>query len=220
MHKIKSINEFVIKFANVNGSGSTSANEMFAIGVFRLGVPVSPKNIFPSNIQGIPTWFEIRVTEKGYLGRREGVDIAVAMNPQSYAEDIAEIRSGGYLLYDSSWKRNFGRDDINVLDIPLTELCVSEFSNPQLRLLFKNIVYVGALSYLLGIGKIVYVDLISEKFKGKEKLIIPNVKALEMGYNYAKANLINQCDIKVKKSNKNKGMILTNGNDASGLGCV
>ena len=220
MHKIKSINEFVIKFANVNGSGSTSANEMFAKGVFRLGVPVSPKNIFPSNIQGLPTWFEIRVTEKGYLGRREEIDIAVAMNPQSYAEDVAEIRPGGYLLYDSSWKRNFGRDDINVLDIPLTELCISEFSNPQLRLLFKNIVYVGALAYLLGMGIDVYVDLISEKFKSKEKLIVPNVKALEMGYNYAKANLANQCDIKVRKSNKNKGMILTNGNDASGLGCV
>ena len=220
MHKIKSINEFVIKFANVNGSGSTSANEMFAKGVFRLGVPVSPKNIFPSNIQGLPTWFEIRVTEKGYLGRREEIDIAVAMNPQSYAEDVAEIRPGGYLLYDSSWKRNFGRDDINVLDIPLTELCISEFSNPQLRLLFKNIVYVGALAYLLGMGIDVYVDLISEKFKSKEKLIVPNVKALEMGYNYAKANLANQCDIKVRKSNKNKGMILTNGNDASGLGWV
>ncbi|MEC9455474.1 MAG: 2-oxoacid:acceptor oxidoreductase subunit alpha [Candidatus Neomarinimicrobiota bacterium] len=220
MHKIKSENEFVIKFANVNGSGSASANQMFAKGVFRLGVPVSPKNIFPSNIQGLPTWFEIRVTEKGYLGRREGVDIAVAMNPQSYAEDVAEIRPGGYLLYDSSWKRNFGRDDINVLDIPLTELCVSEFSNPKLRLLFKNIVYVGALAYLLGMGIDVYVDLISAKFKGKEKLIIPNVKALEMGYNYAKDNLTNQCDIKVRKSNKNKGMILTNGNEASGLGCV
>ena len=220
MHKIKSENEFVIKFANVNGSGSASANQMFAKGVFRLGVPVSPKNIFPSNIQGLPTWFEIRVTEKGYLGRREGVDIAVAMNPQSYAEDVAEIRPGGYLLYDSSWKRNFGRDDINVLDIPLTELCVREFSNPKLRLLFKNIVYVGALAYLLGMGTDVYVDLISAKFKGKEKLIIPNVKALEMGYNYAKENLTNQCDIKVRKSNKNKGMILTNGNEASGLGCV
>ncbi len=220
MHKIKSINEFVIKFANANGSGSTSANQMFAKGVFRLGVPVSPKNIFPSNIQGLPTWFEIRVTEKGYLGRREGVDIAVAMNPQSYAEDVAEIRSGGYLLYDSSWKRDFGRDDINILEIPLTELCVSEFSNPKLRLLFKNIVYVGALAYLLGMGINVYVDLISAKFKGKEKLIIPNVKALEMGYNYAKKNLKDKCNIKINKRNKTKGMILTNGNDASGLGCV
>ena len=220
MSKIKSDNEFVIKFANVNGSGSASANQMFAKGVFRMGVPVSPKNIFPSNIQGLPTWFEIRVTEKGYLGRREGVDIAVAMNPQSYAEDVAEIRSGGYLLYDSSWKRDFGRDDINILEIPLTELCVSEFSNPKLRLLFKNIVYVGALAYLLGMGINVYVDLISAKFKGKEKLIIPNVKALEMGYNYAKKNLKDKCNIKINKRNKTKGMILTNGNDASGLGCV
>ena len=144
MHKIKAENEFVIKFANVNGSGSASANQMFAKGVFRMGVPVSPKNIFPSNIQGLPTWFEIRVTNKGYLGRREGIDISVAMNPQSYAEDIAEIRKGGYLLYDSSWKRDFGRDDINVIGIPLTDICVENFSNPKLRLLFKNIVYVGA----------------------------------------------------------------------------
>ena len=220
MRKIKTENEFVIKFANVNGSGSASANQMFAKGVFRMGIPVSPKNIFPSNIQGLPTWFEIRVTEKGYLGRREGIDISVAMNPQSYAEDIAEIRTGGYLLYDSSWKRDFGREDINVIGIPLTDMCVEAFSNPKLRLLFKNIVYVGALSYLLGIGKKVYIDLISEKFKGKEKLIAPNVKALEIGFNYAKENFKNQCKIKVKKSNKTKGMILTNGNDAMGLGCV
>ena len=220
MRKIKAENEFVIKFANVNGSGSASANQMFAKGVFRMGIPVSPKNIFPSNIQGLPTWFEVRVTEKGYLGRREGIDISVAMNPQSYAEDIAEIRTGGYLLYDSSWKRDFGREDINVIGIPLTDMCVEAFSNPKLRLLFKNIVYVGALSYLLGIGKKVYIDLISEKFKGKEKLIVPNVKALEIGFNYAKENFKNQCKIKVKKSNKTKGMILTNGNDAMGLGCV
>jgi len=220
MSKIKSDNEFVIKFANVNGSGSASANQMFAKGVFRMGVPVSPKNIFPSNIQGLPTWFEVRVTAKGYLGRREGIDISVAMNPQSYPEDILEIRPGGYLLYDSSWQRDFGRDDINIIGIPLTELCVTEFSNPKLRLLFKNIVYVGALSYLLDIGKSVYVDLISEKFKGKEKLIIPNVKALEIGYNYAKQNFKDHCKIKVKKLNKTKGMILTNGNDAAGLGCV
>ena len=107
MSNIKSTNEFVIKFANVNGSGSASANQMFAKGVFRSGVPVSPKNIFPSNIQGLPTWFEVRVSEKGYLGRREGVDIVVAMNPQSYNQDLMELNSGGYLLYDSSWKRDF-----------------------------------------------------------------------------------------------------------------
>ncbi len=175
MSNIKSTNEFVIKFANVNGSGSASANQMFAKGVFRSGVPVSPKNIFPSNIQGLPTWFEVRVSEKGYLGRREGADIVVAMNPQSYNQDLMELNSGGYLLYDSSWKRDFKRTDINVIEIPLTKLCVEEFSNSKQRLLFKNIVYVGALSYLLNMEKEIYEILIKEQFKGKEKLIDPNV---------------------------------------------
>ena len=220
MSNIKSTNEFVIKFANVNGSGSASANQMFAKGVFRSGVPVSPKNIFPSNIQGLPTWFEVRVSEKGYLGRREGVDIVVAMNPQSYNQDLMELNSGGYLLYDSSWKRDFKRSDINVIEIPLTKLCVEEFSNPKQRLLFKNIVYVGALSYLLDMDKEIYEILIKEQFKGKEKLIDPNVKALNLGYDYARENLKEICEIKIKTSDRTKGMILTSGNDASGLGCV
>jgi len=220
MTKIVSINEFVIKFANVNGSGSASANQMFAKGIFRSGVPVSPKNIFPSNIQGLPTWFEVRISEKGYLGRTEGVDIAVAMNPQSYNEDLREINSGGYLIYDSSWKRDFKRTDINIIEIPLTKLCVEEFTNPKTRLLFKNIVYVGALSYLLGMDKEIYETLIAEQFKGKEKLIAPNIKALNIGYDYASENLEGSCEIKVNKSEKTKGMILTSGNDASGLGCV
>ena len=220
MSTIKSSNEFVIKFANVNGSGSASANQMFAKGVFRSGVPVSPKNIFPSNIQGLPTWFEVRVSEKGYLGRREGVDIVVAMNPQSYNEDLMELNPGGYLLYDSSWKRGFKRTDINIIEIPLTELCVKEFSNPKQRLLFKNIVYVGALCYLLDMDKEIYETLIREQFKGKEKLIDPNIKAINIGYDYAKENLKGICKIKIEKSSKTKGMILTSGNEASGLGCV
>ena len=132
-------NDFVIKFANVNGSGSASANQLFAKAVFRMGIPVSPKNIFPSNIQGLPTWFEVRVSEKGYLGQRGGVDIAVAMNPQSYSKDIDEISEGGYLLYDSTWKRNFNRSDINIIEIPLTQLCVDSFKNPKQRALFKNL---------------------------------------------------------------------------------
>jgi len=220
MNNIKSTNEFVIKFANVNGSGSASANQMFAKGVFRSGIPVSPKNIFPSNIQGLPTWFEVRVSEKGYLGRREGVDIVVAMNPQSYNQDLQELNSGGYLMYDSSWKRNFNRTDINIIEIPLTKLCVEEFSNPKQRLLFKNIVYVGALSYLLNMDKEIYEILIKEQFKGKEKLIDPNVKALNLGYDYARENLKEVCEIKIEKSDKTKGMILATGNEASGLGCV
>ena len=220
MSKIKSLNDFVIKFANVNGSGSASANQMFAKGVFRSGIPVSPKNIFPSNIQGLPTWFEVRVNEKGYLGRREGIDIFVAMNPQSYQKDVAELKKDGYLIYDSSWKRDFGRDDINVLEIPLTKLCVQEFTNPKQRLLFKNLGYVGLLASILEMDKEIYISLIEEQFKGKEKLIEPNVKALNIGYNYAEENFKDFCDIKVTKADKTDGLILTSGNDAAGLGCV
>ena len=220
MNKISSVNDFVIKFANVNGSGSASANQMFAKGVFRSGIPVSPKNIFPSNIQGLPTWFEVRVNEKGYLGRREGIDISVVMNPQSYGDDVKELKSGGYLIYDSSWKRDFGRDDINVLGIPLTQLCVNEFSNPKQRLLFKNLGYVGLLASILDMDKEIYISLINEQFKGKEKLIEPNIKALEIGYSYAEENFKDLCEIKVNKSNKTDGLILTSGNDAAGLGCV
>ena len=189
MNKISSVNDFVIKFANVNGSGSASANQMFAKGVFRSGIPVSPKNIFPSNIQGLPTWFEVRVNEKGYLGRREGIDIAVAMNPQSYGQDVIELKQGGYLIYDSSWARDFGRDDINILEIPLTKLCVQEFSNPKQRLLFKNLGYVGLLASILEMDKEIYVSLIEEQFKGKEKLIEPNVKALNIGISMQKITL-------------------------------
>jgi 2-oxoglutarate ferredoxin oxidoreductase subunit alpha len=220
MNKISSINEFVIKFANVNGSGSASANQMFAKGVFRSGIPVSPKNIFPSNIQGLPTWFEIRASEKGYLGRKAGIDFMVAMNPQSYAQDVAEINPGGYLLYDSSWKRDFKREDINIIEVPLTTLCVDEFNNPKTRFLFKNLVYVGALSYLMNINKDIFIKLIEEQFKGKEKLIAPNVQALEIGFKYAKKHLVDACKIKVNQANLTDGMILTNGNNAGGLGCV
>ena len=220
MKKIEAKNKFVIKFANVNGSGSASANQLFAKGIFRSGITVSPKNIFPSNIQGLPTWFEVRVSEKGYQGRRESVDIMVAMNPQSYNQDVQEINPGGYILYDSSWKRDFGRTDINVIEIPLTKICLKEFADSKQRFLFKNIVYVGALSSLLGIDKNIYEVLIEEQFKGKEKLIEPNVKALGLGFNYAEENLRDKCAIKVEKSNKTDGMILTSGNDASGLGCL
>jgi 2-oxoglutarate ferredoxin oxidoreductase subunit alpha len=154
------------------------------------------------------------------LGRKAGIDFMVAMNPQSYAQDVAEINPGGYLLYDSSWKREFNRDDINVIEVPLTSLCVNEFQNPKTRLLFKNLVYVGALSYLMSMNKDIFIELIEEQFIGKEKLISPNVQALEMGFNYAKTNLAGSCDIKVIQKNLTDGMILTNGNNAGGLGCV
>ena len=219
MNAINTVNDFVIKFANVNGSGSASTNQMFAKGVFRMGIPVSPKNIFPSNIQGLPTWFEVRVNEKGYLGRREGIDIAVIMNPQSYNQDIKELNSGGYLIYDSSWKRDFERSDINIIGIPIIKLCQENFSNLKQRQLFKNIVYVGALAALLDIDIEIYKNLIKEQFKGKEKLIEPNIAALILGYNFIIESSI-ECQIKIEKRDKTDDMILISGNDAAGLGCV
>src|ERR1700723_270357 len=150
---IQSVNDFVVKFANVNGSGSASANSLFAKSIHRMGIPASSRNIFPSNIQGLPTWYEVRVSESGHLGRRGGVDLMVAMNPQTWRRDVAEIEPGGYLFYDSSkpLPHEGVRDDINVLGVPLTALCNAAYSDPRQRQLFKNIIYVGALGALLGI---------------------------------------------------------------------
>src|ERR671925_35693 len=167
---IESVNDFVVRFANVNGSGSASANELFARSVMRMGVPVSPRNIFPSNIQGLPTWYEVRVTEAGHLGARGGVDLMVAMNPQTFDKDVASIEKGGYLFYDNTKplpKSRF-RDDITVVGMPLTEICNREYSDARQRQLFKNIIYVGALSALLDMDVAVIETLIAEQFKGKD----------------------------------------------------
>ena len=145
MSKNRLVNDFVVRFANINGTGSASANMMFAKCIFRMGVPMTAKNIFPSNIQGLPTWYEVRVSEKGYLGRREGVDIMVCLNPQSLAKDIASVKSGGYFVYDSTkfLRKEHYREDITYIGIPMMEICLREYSDPRLRQLFKNIIYVG-----------------------------------------------------------------------------
>ena len=174
-------NEFVIKFANVNGSGSASANTFCARALFRMGIPVSAKNIFPSNIQGMPTWYEIRASEKGNLARREGIDVMVAMNPQSYAEDLQEVVPGGTLIYDSSWPRQFERDDIDIVGIPIAKLVAKTFQDARQRQLFKNVTYLGALSLLLNIDIEVLTGLLAEQFRAKPELVGPNVQALEIG---------------------------------------
>ena len=161
----------------MNGSGSASANNLFARAIFRMGVPIGPRNIFPSNIQGLPTWYEVRVNAKGYLGARgDGIDIMVAMNPQTFADDISSITPGGYLVYDSTkpLHENLRRDDINIIGLPLTTLCLENYGDSKQRQLFKNIVYVGALVALLNIDVNVIENLLSEQFRGKEKLIEPN----------------------------------------------
>src|SRR5690349_4861828 len=188
---IASINDFVVKFANVNGSGSASANNLFAKTILRMGVPVASRNIFPSNIQGLPTWYEVRVSEAGHIGRRGGVDLMVAMNPQTWTQDVREIDAGGYLFYDSTrpMPPSHFRDDITVLGMPLTAICNARYKDPRQRQLFKNIIYVGALSELLGIESTEVEKLIAEQFKGKDKLIPPNYEALHMGREHARTEL-------------------------------
>src|SRR6202030_618923 len=176
---ISSVNDFVVRFANVNGSGSASANELFARSVLRMGIPVAPRNIFPSNIQGLPTWYDVRISEAGHLGARGGTDLMVAMNPQTWDKDVAAVEPGGYLLYDSTkpLPKSKLRDDITVIGVPLTAICNREYTDPRLRQLFKNIIYLGALSALLDIEPDVIEALFYEQFKGKEKLIKPNLHA-------------------------------------------
>ena len=220
---VSGINDFVVKFANINGTGSSSANLMFAKAVFRMGIPVSPRNIFPSNIQGLPTWYEVRVSEKGYLARRGGgVDLMVGVNPQSMAKDVAEVAPGGYFLYDSTKPLDpaLKRDDIHYLPIPLMEISSHEYADPRQRQLFKNIIYVGALSALLDIEFKVLTDMVAEQFKGKEKLVPPNVKALELGANYARAHFKCPLGIRLKRRNKVGNQILLDGNTAVALGAV
>ena len=220
--QLQAINDFVVKFANVNGSGSASANELFAKAILRMGVPVSPRNIFPSNIQGLPTWYEVRVTERGWLGRRGGVDLMVAMNPQTWDDDIKEIEPGGYLFYDNSkpMPKSKFRDDIHILGVPLTEICNITYSDPRQRQLFKNIMYVGALSALLDIDVPAIETLIGEQYKGKEKLLKPNLEALHLGRDWALGNLPCPIGLRVRKADAVGNRIFVEGNAATALGCV
>jgi 2-oxoglutarate ferredoxin oxidoreductase subunit alpha len=220
--RIESVNDFVVKFANVNGSGSASANELFAKSFLRMGIPVSPRNIFPSNIQGLPTWYEVRVTEQGHLGRRGGVDLMVAMNPQTWAQDVKEIDPGGYLFYDSTKplpKSKF-RDDINVIGMPLTEICNATYTDARERQLFKNIIYVGALAGMMGIEPEVIAELIGEQYKGKEKLLKPNLNAFQMGLDHARTHLKEALGLKVKRAYNVGDQIFIDGNAAAALGAV
>lgn len=216
------INDFVVRFANVNGTGSASANSLFAKAIFRMGVPVSAKNIFPSNIQGLPTWYEVRVSEKGYLGRKEGIDLMVSVNPQSFKKDIASVVSGGYFLYDSTKKLHddFLREDIHFIGVPLMEICDREFSDPRQKQLFKNIVYVGALARLLDIDTTVIEELFADQFKGKEKLIVPNVKAMNLGSDYIRDHFEYPLPFRVERRDLVGDSIVVDGNSAAALGAI
>ncbi len=221
MKRLEAVNDFVIKFANVNGSGSASANELFAKAILRMGVPVSPRNIFPSNIQGLPTWYEVRVSEKGYLGRRGGIDMMVAMNPQTWAQDMSEIEPGGYLFYDSTkpTPKSAFRDDLHVIGMPITAICNATYEDARQRQLFKNILYVGALSMLLGIDAKEIEQLFSEQYRGKERLLESNIRALHAGREFARDHL-DPIGLRVRYTKAVGSRIFVDGNSAAALGCV
>jgi 2-oxoglutarate ferredoxin oxidoreductase subunit alpha len=222
MENISALNDMVIRFANVNGTGSASANNLFAKSIFRMGIPVSPKNIFPSNIQGLPTWYEVRISEKGYLGRREGIDVMVCVNPQSMEEDVASVKPGGYFVYDNTKNlhKEFIRKDVHYIGIPMTGMCMEHFTDPRHRQLLKNIIYVGALSSLLNIDWEVLTGIIKDQFKKVEKLIPLNIKALELGRDYVHKHYNYPLGLRLEKRDLTKNLVLIDGNSAVGLGAV
>jgi 2-oxoglutarate ferredoxin oxidoreductase subunit alpha len=224
MHQVATtrVNDFAIKLANVNGTGSASANGLLMQAVFRMGIPVSGKNLFPSNIQGLPTWYEIRVNKKGHVARALDYDLMVAMNAQTYARDVKEVRSGGYLLYDSSWPldRALIRPDVTYLGVPLARLCNENFKDPRERILMKNIAYAGTLAAILNIDMKIVDTLLDEKFATKKALRESNTRALSLGYDYAKEHFDCPLPFHLDTMDANSDKILIDGNSATALGCV
>ena len=216
------INDVVIKISTVNGTGSASANGLLMKSIFRMGVPVVGKNYFPSNIQGLPTWYEVRVTKDGYQSRSNRVDVMVAMNAQTYSKDMEEVAPGGWLIYDSTWPRSklLDRKDITVLGIPLSKLCNERFEGVRARILMKNIAYVGALAALLNIDLDVITQLLEETFASKKHLVASNLEAIRLGYDHAKEKFSCPLPTTIAPMDKTKDHIMIDGNTAAGLGCV
>src|SRR6201998_3546956 len=216
------VNDFTIKIATVNGTGSASANTLLMKSIFRSGIPVMGKNYFPPNIQGLPTWYEIRVTREGYVARSGRIDLMVAMNAETYARDVREVSAGGYLVYDSTWPRPalLKRDDITVLGVPLARLCNENFNGVRTRILMKNICYAGALAALLDLDLERIRELLAETYAKKPQLVDNNMKAIHRGYAYARSAFACPLSLRVEKMAKTAGHIMIDGNTAAALGCV
>jgi 2-oxoglutarate/2-oxoacid ferredoxin oxidoreductase subunit alpha len=219
---VNRVNDFAIKLANVNGTGSASANGLLMQAIFRMGIPVSGKNLFPSNIQGLPTWYEIRVNKDGHTARTADYDLMVAMNAETYARDVKEVVAGGYILYDSTWPlaTSLHREDVTFLGVPLAQLCNESFSQARERTLMKNIVYAGTLAALLDIDMTLIEEMLAEKFGKKPSLMSSNKKAIELGHTYAKEHFNCPLPFRLQKMDKTKDSILIDGNTATALGCV
>ena len=216
------VNDFAFKIGTVNGTGSASANGLLMRSIFRMGIPVTGKNLFPSNIQGLPTWYEIRVNADGHLARAAEIDMAVALNPATYAKDVAEIRPDGYLLYDSSWPlpQALNREDITILGVPFGRLCVEAFTGDRERTLLRNIVYTGALAALIGIDMEVIDSLLNETFGKKPKLLDANHKAIRIGYDAAVELLDCPLPFRLEPMDATSDSILIDGNTAAALGAL
>lgn len=222
MNSKPAVNEFTIKIANVNGTGSASANGMLMKSLFRMGIPVVGKNYFPSNIQGLPTWYEIRASEQGHLARSGRIDVMVAMNAETYRQDLEGVAPGGYLIYDSTWPRHslLKRDDITIIGVPLSQMCNENFPNARARILMKNVVYVGVLAALLDMDLDVITELLNQTFAKKANLLEANQLAIRMGYDWANANLETPLPFTARTSDKTANHIIIDGNTAAGLGSV
>ncbi|HET9481379.1 MAG TPA: 2-oxoacid:acceptor oxidoreductase family protein, partial [Candidatus Polarisedimenticolia bacterium] len=216
------MNDFAFKIGTVNGTGSASANGLLMQAIFRMGIPVTGKNVFPSNIQGLPTWYEVRVSREGYTARTPHFDLVVAMNPSTYARDVAEVRPGGWLLYDSSWPmdESLRREDVAFLEVPLGQMCVEAFAGDRERVLMKNITYVGALAAFLDIDMDVVQGMLEEKFARKKALLDSNHTAIHLGYDYARKHYSCPLPIRLQRMDATAGHILIDGNTAAALGCV
>jgi 2-oxoglutarate ferredoxin oxidoreductase subunit alpha len=219
---VSKTNDVVIKIATVNGTGSASANGLLMKAIFRMGIPVVGKNYFPSNIQGLPTWYEIRVTGEGHQARLERVDLMVAMNVQTYQKDLASVTPGGWFIYDSTWPRSklLDRSDVTVLGVPLSRMCNEHFDTARARILMKNIAYVGVVAALLDIDLEIIRQLLNETFGAKKQLIDSNIEAIHLGYDYAMQHYSCPLPVKVEKMDKTREHIIIDGNTAAGLGCV
>jgi 2-oxoglutarate ferredoxin oxidoreductase subunit alpha len=216
------VNDFAFKIATANGTGSASANGLIMQAIFRMGVPVTGKNVFPSNIQGLPTWYEIRVSKDSYTARTPHFDLMVALNAATYQKDVAEVRPGGWLLYDSSWPLDdkLKRADVTYLGVPLAELCNATFKGVRERILMKNIAYAGALAALVGMDTDIIRALLKEKYGKKQALMDSNEKAVSLGFDYTKANFSCPLPIHLQPLNKTGDAILIDGNTAAALGCL
>ena len=216
------INDFAFKIGTVNGTGSASANSLLMQAIFRMGIPVTGKNVFPSNIQGLPTWYEIRVSKDGYTARPQHVDLVVALNPETYKRDVAAVRTGGYLVYDSSWPLDAAlvREGITIFGIPFGKICVEAFQGDRDRTLLRNIVYVGALAALLSIDMDIVGEMVREKFAKKQKLMDANFRAIQLGYDYATTHYECPLPIRLEKMDATSDFVLMDGNSAGALGAV